>query len=116
GYVDRERGQFEKVVFCPGYARGLAFHGDYAIIGLSMPRGNRTFSGLRLELELSSKRAEPRCGLLIVDLRSGDAVHWLRITGMIQELYDAAVLPGFIRPMAIGLQTDEIRRVLSMEP
>ena len=116
GYVDQERGKFEKVTFCPGYARGLAFHGDYAIIGLSMPRGNRTFTGLRLELELTSKRAEPRCGLLIVDLRSGDAVHWLRITGIVQELYDAAVLPGFIRPMAIGLKTDEIRRVLSMEP
>ena len=116
GYVDQVRGKFEKVAFCPGYARGLAFHGDYAIIGLSMPRGNRTFAGLRLELELASKHAEARCGLLIVDLRSGDAVHWLRITGIINELYDAAVLPGFVRPMAVGLKTDEIRRVLSVAP
>lgn len=116
GYADLDKGKFEKVTFCPGYARGLAFYGDYAIIGLSMPRDNRTFAGLRLDLELSSKHAEARCGLLIVDLRSGDIVHWLRITGIINELFDAAVLPGFIRPMAIGLKTDEIRRVLSVEP
>jgi hypothetical protein len=31
-------------------------------------------------------------------------------------LYDVAVLPDIQRPMAIGLKTDEIRRVLSMAP
>ena len=31
GYVDRKTGTFEKVAFCPGYLRGLSFHGDYAI-------------------------------------------------------------------------------------
>ncbi len=116
GYVDLDAGRFEKVSFCPGYARGLVFFGDYAIIGLSKPRENKTFSGLRLDLELTGRHAEPRCGLLIVDLRTGDAVHWLRITGMIGELYDVAVLPGVRRPMAIGLKTDEIRRVLSIAP
>ena len=35
GYVDRERGVFEPVAFCPGYARGLAFLGDFALVGLS---------------------------------------------------------------------------------
>ena len=116
GYVDRNTGKFEKVTFCPGYARGLAFHGDYAIIGLSMPRENGTFAGLNLELALQEKHAEARCGLLIVDLRTGDAAHWLRITGIIGELYDVAVLPGFVRPMAIGIKTDEVRRTLSIEP
>ena len=38
GYVDRERGVFEPVAFCAGYARGLTFHGDYALVGLSRPR------------------------------------------------------------------------------
>lgn len=115
GYIDLRSGTFEKVTFCPGYARGLSFHGDYAIIGLSLPREKETFSGLRLDAALLAKRADARCGLLIVDLRSGDVVHWLRITGTITELYDVAILPGFVRPMAIGLQTDEIRRVLSVD-
>jgi hypothetical protein len=43
-------------------------------------------------------------------------MHWLRISGVIEELYDVAVLPGIQRPMVIGLQSDEIRRVLSLAP
>ena len=115
GYVDRERGCFERVCFCPGYARGLSFIGDFAVIGLSGPRHNKTFSGLALDKNLADKQAEPRCGLLIIDLRTGDAVHWLRITGVIEELYDVAVIPNVIRPMAIGFRNDEIRRLITID-
>jgi uncharacterized protein (TIGR03032 family) len=103
-------------LFCPGYARGLAFIGDYAIIGLSKARQNRTFTGLALDEALDARRAEARCGLLIVDLRSGDAVHWVRLEGVVEELYDVAVIPGVVRPMAIGTQSDEIRRVIRVGP
>jgi uncharacterized protein (TIGR03032 family) len=116
GYVDLARGRFEPVAFCPGYARGLAFSGDFAVVGLSQARQNRTFSGLALDEQLTVKRTEARCGLYIIDLTRGDAVHWLRISGVIEELYDVAVLPGIHRPMVIGLQSDEIRRVLSLAP
>jgi uncharacterized protein (TIGR03032 family) len=103
------------MAFCPGYSRGLAFHGPFAVIGLSKPRENRTFTGLPLDEELVRRDAEPRCGLMVVvDLRTGDAVHWLRIEGVVEELYDVAVLPGVRRPMAIGLKTDEIRRMITV--
>jgi uncharacterized protein (TIGR03032 family) len=114
GHADLERGRFERMTFCPGYSRGLAFHGPFAVIGLSKPRENRTFTGLPLDEELVRRDAEPRCGLMIVDLRSGDAVHWLRIEGVVEELYDVAVLPGVRRPMVIGLKTDEIRRMITV--
>ena len=52
----------------------------------------------------------------MIDLRSGDAVHTLRLEGVVEELYDVAVLPGVRRPMALGLKTDEIRRTLSVAP
>ncbi len=116
GYVDPQQGRFEPVAFCPGYARGLAFAGDFAVVGLSRPRHNRTFSGLPLDEALRHRQAEARCGLSVIDLRSGDMVHWLRIGGLIEELYDVVVLPGSRRPMAIGLQQDQIRRVLSLPP
>jgi uncharacterized protein (TIGR03032 family) len=114
GYLDPESGAFERVAFCPGYGRGLAIHGRFAIVGLSRPRGNKTFEGLPLDAALEKTDGEARCGLWIVDLESGDAVHWLRISGVIEELYDVAVLPGVTRPMAIGFKTDEIRRVISV--
>lgn len=115
GYVDPASGKFVPVVFCAGYMRGLYFHGDFAVIGLSKPRHNKTFSGLPLDEALKSRKAEARCGLQIVDLRTGDVVHWLRIEGVVDELYDVIPLPGVRSPMALGFKTDEIRRVISVD-
>lgn len=102
GYMDDKAGKFEPVCLCPGYARGLSFIGDYAVVGLSLPRHNKTFSGLELDDNLKSKNTEPRCGLAIIDLRSGDIVHTQRISGAITELYDIAVLPDTKNPNGSG--------------
>lgn len=115
GYADLDKGHFESVAFCPGYLRGFTIHGNFAIVGISQPRHNKAFSGLALDEKLQDRNAEPRCGLLVIDLRSGDIVHSLRINGVILELYDVVTLPGIRRPMAIGLLTDEIRRVVTVE-
>lgn len=112
GWIDRQTGKFQQVAFCPGYLRGLAFHGDFAIVGLSKSRENKTFSGLALDDNLKAGDAEPRCGVHVIDLRSGDVVHWIRVEGVVSELYDVVALPGVTRPQALGFKTDEIRRVL----
>src|SRR5690606_4498849 len=82
--VDRATGERTRVCFCPGYARGLCFAGPYAIVGLSRPRGSRTFSGLELEQNLAARGAEPRCGLVVVDTRTGEIAHWLRLDGAVE--------------------------------
>jgi uncharacterized protein (TIGR03032 family) len=116
GYADLKAGRFEPVAFCSGYARGLAFIGDFAVVGLSRPRHNKTFSGLNLDERLNEKRTEARCALEVIDLKRGDVVHSLRIEGVVEELYDVAVLPGVQRPTALGFKTDEIRRLLTVAP
>jgi uncharacterized protein (TIGR03032 family) len=116
GYVDMKRGCFEPIAFCPGYARGLAFAGDFAVVGLSKPRENKTFSGLALDDRLREKNIEARCQLQVIDLKRGDVVHSLRIEGIVSELYDVIMLPGVRRPTALGFKTDEIRRVISVGP
>ncbi|MEZ5866674.1 MAG: TIGR03032 family protein [Geminicoccaceae bacterium] len=114
GTIDQATGHFTEIAFCPGYARGLALHGRFAVIGLSRPRDNRTFQGLPLDQALAKRNAAPSCGLLVVDLQTGDTLHWLRLEGVVEELYDTAILPGTRRPMALGLKTDEIRRTISI--
>lgn len=114
GHVDLDTGRFVEVAFCPGYARGLCFIDNFAVIGLSKPRDD-TFAGLPLGDALKEKGVEPRCGLLVVDLRTGDTVHWFRLDGVVSELYDVVCLPGAVRPMALGFRTDEIRRSLTIE-
>jgi uncharacterized protein (TIGR03032 family) len=115
GYVDPDEGRFEPVAFCPGYARGLAFIGHHAIVGLSLPRENRTFQGLALDQGLAQRGAEPRCGLIVVDATTGDTIGWIRLEGVVRELFDVAVLPGVRNPALVGFRTDEIRRVISID-
>lgn len=116
GWVDPEEGVFHEVAFCPGYARGLAFRGGVALVGLSNQRENRTFTGLPLQENLGHHNQSARCALMVIDLETGRQLHELRIDGLVRELYDVAFLPGVRRPMAVGFQNDEIHRILSLPP
>jgi len=51
----------------------------------------------------------------VIDINSGDTVEWLRIEGVVRELFDVAVLRGVRNPAAIGFVSDEIQRVISIE-
>ena len=104
----------DAAAFCPGYLRGLSFIGPFAVVGLSKPRENKTFSGLPLDDALAERNAEAQCALYVIDTRTGDAVHWLKMDGIVQELYDVSVIPGARRPMAFGFKSDEIRRTLNV--
>lgn len=112
GRVDLATGRFEPIAFCPGYLRGLTFAGGYAIVSLSQPRHDKTFGGLALDAELAKRDADAQCGLQIIDLKSGNIAHWLKVEGDVSELYDVIALPGVVRPMALGFKTDEIQRLL----
>ncbi len=96
--------------------RGLAFWQNWAIVGLSKPRGGgNTFSALELDELLAAKDAEARCGTIVIDLTNGAIVHWLRFEGIVTELYDVQVIPQVQRPMALGFQTDEIAQLITGE-
>ncbi len=115
GYVEPESGRFEPIAFCPGFIRGLAFVGDYAIVGLSKPRREKAFSGLALDDWLTEKDAEARCGIWVIDLQGGVIAHWLELEGVVIELYDVQVLQGVKRPKALGFKTDEIQRLITID-
>lgn len=115
GFVDLAAGRFEPVGFCPGYARGLAFAGGCAIIGLSEPRHEGNFSGLPLDRVLAERKAQPICGLVMIDLESGETIAWARIEGDLKELYDVGFLPGVRRPSLIGFKTDEVKKMVSID-
>lgn len=109
GWVDLEEGKFEPICFLPGFARGVSFHGNYAVIGLSGPRENRTFEGLELNERLAKEGASAQCAVCVVNLKTGDVEHRLSIEGLVSEIYDVQLLPGTIRPMMLGFKSDEIR-------
>ena len=51
---------------------------------------------------------------LEADLRSGDIVHSLTAEGVVEELYDVAVIPDCRMPAALGFKTEEIRRTINL--
>lgn len=114
GHVDLKDGSFEPVSFCPGFLRGMDFAGDFAVMGTSKPRDSGTFEGLPLDEILARNKTDAECALYIVDLKSGTVAHSLKIEGVVTELYDVVLLPETVRPMAIGFQGDEIRRVITV--
>lgn len=115
GRVDLKTGSFEPVAFCPGYLRGLTFAGNYVIVSLSQPRHDKTFNGLALDAELARRDAAAQCGLQVSDLTTGDIAHWLKVESSVTEIYDVIALGATLRPMALGLKTDEIEGLLVLD-
>lgn len=106
------KGRFVPRVFCPGFARGLAFHQGLAFVGLSKPRYKR-FEGLALDQKLADADSEPWCGIHVIDLAKGRCAEWFRIDGGVRELFDVAVLKGPTCPMSVGPGAPEITQFIT---
>ena len=112
--VGDSQGRFEPLAFCPGFLRGLSFHGHYAFVGLSKPRYQR-FEGLALDERLRAADSEPWCGVQVIDLDTGACVEWFRIDGAVAELYDIGVLPGVTCPMSLGFGSEELMNLVTVD-
>ena len=84
-------------------------------MGLSKQRREKHFRGLALDDKLRAKDTEARCGLVVIDLKTGAHAHWIELHGVVIELFDVQVLPGLSRPQALGFKTDEIQRITTLE-
>jgi len=110
GYLEQQ--EFIPLTFCPGFVRGLAFWCDYAFVGLSKLRSS-SFTGLSLEMRLQQMGQVPQCGLMVIDLRTGEIIHSLLMEGAVEELFDVVVLPGVLRPRALGFHDEDIERLVT---
>ena len=113
GEIEPAAGRFNPIAFCPGFARGLAFAGDRLLVGLSLPRQHRDFSGLPLDDRLQRAGQEPQCMILVIDPARGVPMHWLAFGGVVRELYDIACLPGARSPMVVGFAQSQINRLIT---
>jgi uncharacterized protein (TIGR03032 family) len=97
--IDPQSGHRNVVCALPGYLRGLCFIGPYAVVGLSKIREKHIFGGLPLQ----SRWERLRCGLAVVDLRSGREAGFFEFTLGCEEIYDVFFLTGVYRPMILNL-------------
>jgi uncharacterized protein (TIGR03032 family) len=113
--IDPATGGRKTIAFCPGYLRGMAILGDFALVGLSKPRGSG-FAGLPLQAEIERLGADPWCGVAVVDLLQGAIVEFIRYDSQITELFDIAILPGARNPVTIGPATEELLHAIRPHP
>jgi uncharacterized protein (TIGR03032 family) len=92
--VDLADGQVHTVAELPGFTRGLAFAGDYALVGLSQIRESSTFG----DLPVTRRLKERQCGVWIVDITTGAISGFLRFEDLVQEIFDLGWLPGLRYP------------------
>ncbi len=94
--VDPVDGQLTAVAAVPGVARGLALHGGYAFVGLSKARPSL------VGVPIVVHREQLKCGLAIVDLRTGNQTAFLEFKTGVEEIFDVQVLPGIRFPFLSG--------------
>ena len=88
--VDEQTGKVDTVARFPGFTRGLAFCGAYAFVGLSKIRETSTFGGV----PIAEHQDRLKCGVGIVDLRSGELMGQFEFKSGVDEIFDVSLLPG----------------------
>ena len=113
--IDPASGARTAVCFFPGFLRGLAFHGGFALVTASLGR-NGPFDGLELGTALAQRGEAAQCAVFVVDLAKGGIAHTLSIEGRVGELFDVAMLPSVACPRALGPDRDTLEKVVSFDP
>jgi uncharacterized protein (TIGR03032 family) len=103
--VDPATGRRQPVAELPGFARGLALVGPLAFVGLSKIRPTSAMDGV----PLAERREQLKCGVAVVDVRSGRLIALLEFQTAVEEIFDVQLLPGLRFPEVIGFQQETIQ-------
>ena len=105
-------GQVQEVTRLPGFTRGLAFLGPYALVGLSQVR-----ESVFTDLPVTRTARERNCGVWLVDTRTGHVAGLLKFSGSVTEIFDVNILsarwphiaePGDLTQTAFSLDPQTI--------
>ena len=102
--VDLPTGRRQAVAELPGFTRGLALLGPYAFIVLSKIRPTSAMDGV----PLAERREQLKCGVAVVDLRSGQSIALLEFQSAVEEIFDVQLLPGLRFPEVVGFQKEAV--------
>jgi uncharacterized protein (TIGR03032 family) len=104
--------RLQTVTDLPGFARGLAFAVPYAFVGLSRIRATSAMDGV----PLAERRDSLKCGLAVVDLRSGQVAAFLQFQTAVEEIFDVQLLAGLRFPEVLGFQKEAIQHTFVVPP
>jgi uncharacterized protein (TIGR03032 family) len=96
--IEPSTGEIQTVAEYPGYGRGLSCIGPLAFVGMSKARETSVFGGV----PICQDRSAMRCGVVVIDLNSGQSLAFLEFKSGLEELFDVQVLADATRPIVCG--------------
>ncbi len=103
--VDPTTGVTRVAAELPGFARGLGPCGHYAFVGLSKIRPTSAMDGV----PLARCRGELKCGVAVVDLRTGGVVATAEFHTAVEEVFDVQALTGRRFPEVLGFRKETVQ-------
>ena len=88
--VDLATGHRDAVAALPGYARGLAFHGGLAFVGLSRIRETAIFGGA----PIADYHDQLKCGIGVIEVTTGNTVATFQFANGVEEIFDVQTVAG----------------------
>ena len=110
--IDPKTGKSEDLAFCPGFLRGFAIVGDHALVTVSKPT-KADYRPLAIQDELEARGVSAMCGVLVVDLTTGETVASIGIEGTTNQLFDVIALSGIACPLMLG--PEDLRTAISFD-
>jgi uncharacterized protein (TIGR03032 family) len=95
-FAEETTGETTVVANLPGIVRGLAIFGGFAFVGLSKARP--TLEGV----PIVNQRDQLKCGVWVVDLRSGKIAGHLEFASGVEEIFDVQMMAGIVSPFVSG--------------
>lgn len=107
--VDASAGRPRAVLGLPAYLRGLTFVGNTALVGMCKVREKH----IEGNLPVRKRFANLACGIVAVDLLSGQIHGKLEFASGCTELYDIVSIEGSRQPMLTNLEREESRQAFT---
>ena len=112
--IDAKSGAREAIGFYPGFLRVLP-SSTTSLSPHSLPASHRAFRRIGTRRELARRKAAAWCGIIIVDIRNGEMVEWLRFTREVRELFDIALIPNVRCPRGLAFDNAALKDAISVE-
>ncbi len=115
GYVDLHSMEFKRITLCPGHIQSVRFHAHYAVVSVGRPDPQEAESVSVLQ-NLAQHNLAPTCGVVVIDLNSGDIVGQITFDQVINEIPALVLLRDVYRSAMVGLDSKEMGRMITVGP
>lgn len=114
GWIELSSGAFQPLAQLPGFARGLTFQDDKALVTISKLRSPQSNELAIAEQLKNSNHPDGFCGIRVVDLNTGEIQGSLNLPESVDEIFDIALLAGIRRASLLANDADDAERLIKL--